>query len=32
LLSAFPRKRFVPASNDDYQAIIDTARSIGILD
>ncbi len=32
LLSAFPRKAFVPASNDDYQAIIDTAKSIGILD
>lgn len=32
LLAAFPRKRFIPASNDEYQPILDTARQIGILD
>lgn len=32
LLEAFPRSAFVPAENDDYQAIEDTAESIGLLD
>ncbi len=32
LLNAFPRKAFVPASNQDYQPIEDTARAIGLLD
>ena len=32
LLAAFPRERFVPASNADYQPILDTAKSIGLLD
>lgn len=32
LLEAFPRKSFVPASNADYQPILDTAKSIGLLD
>ncbi len=32
LLKAFPRKSFVPASNDDYQSILDTAKSIGLID
>lgn len=32
VLAAFPRKRFIPASNDEYQPILDTARQIGILD
>lgn len=32
LLEAFPRSAFVPADNDDYQAIKDTAESIGLLD
>lgn len=32
LLEAFPRSAFVPADNDDYQAIEDTAESIGLLD
>lgn len=32
LLAAFPRKRFIPASNDEYQPILDTARQIGLLD
>lgn len=32
LLAAFPRERFVPASNSDYQPILDTAKSIGLLD
>lgn len=32
LLGAFPRKAFIPASNQDYQAIEDTARNIGLLD
>jgi phosphonate transport system substrate-binding protein len=32
LLAAFPRKRFVPASNDDYLPILDVARSVGLID
>jgi len=32
LLDAFPRSAFVPADNDDYQAIEDTAETIGLLD
>lgn len=32
LLGAFPRKRFVPANNEDYQPILDTAKSIGLID
>lgn len=32
ILQTFPRSRFVPASNDDYLAIEETARSIGLLD
>ncbi|WP_111656773.1 putative selenate ABC transporter substrate-binding protein [Isoalcanivorax indicus] len=32
LLAAFPRQGFIPASNDDYQPIIDTARALDLLD
>ena len=32
ILNAFPRQGFVPASNSDYQPILDTAKSIGIID
>ena len=32
LLNAFPRKAFVPASNKDYQAILETAQAIGLID
>lgn len=32
LLDAFPRQSFVPATNADYQPILDTARSIGLID
>lgn len=32
LLDAFPRQSFVPASNSDYQPILDTAKSIGLVD
>lgn len=32
LLSRFPRKAFVEAKNEDYQAILDTAKSIGLID
>lgn len=32
LLASFPRKSFIPASNDDYKTIEDTARSIGLID
>lgn len=32
ILDAFPRQRFIPASNDDYQMIVDTARSVGLMD
>lgn len=31
LLASFPRKRFVPATNDFYQPIEDTARAIGLM-
>jgi phosphonate transport system substrate-binding protein len=32
ILDAFPRQGFVPASNSDYQPILDTAKSIGIIE
>jgi len=32
ILEAFPRKSFVPATNADYQPILDTAKSIGLID
>ena len=32
LLASFPRKSFVPASNADYQPILDTGKSIGLID
>jgi len=32
LLKSFPRSGFVPASNDDYEPIRETAEAIGILD
>ena len=32
LLASFPRRRFVPASNSDYQPILDTAQAIGLID
>ena len=32
LLASFPRKSFVPASNSDYQPILDTGKSIGLID
>jgi phosphonate transport system substrate-binding protein len=32
LLASFPRTRFIPASNDDYQPILDTGKAIGLLD
>jgi phosphonate transport system substrate-binding protein len=32
LLKAFPRSAFIPASNDDYQSIRETAEQIGILE
>lgn len=32
LLGAFPRKRFVPAKNGDYRQILETAKSIGLID
>ncbi|MFD2237478.1 putative selenate ABC transporter substrate-binding protein [Aureimonas populi] len=32
LLASFPRARFVPASNEDYAPIEETARQIGVLD
>ena len=32
LLAAFPREKFVPASNKDYAPIEKTAKSIGLLD
>lgn len=32
LLQAFPRKGFIPADNDDYRPIADTARELDLLD
>lgn len=32
LLDAFPRSAFIEASNDDYLPILETARSIGLID
>jgi len=32
LLASFPRQGFVPAANDDYAPIEQTARSIGLID
>jgi phosphonate transport system substrate-binding protein len=32
LLNAFPRNAFVPASNSDYEPILQTAKSIGLID
>ncbi len=32
LLASFPRQSFVPASNDDYGPIEETAKAIGLLD
>ncbi len=32
LLAAFPRQGFIPASNDDYQPILDTGKAIGLID
>lgn len=32
LLASFPRKSFIEATNADYQPILDTAKSIGLID
>lgn len=32
LLASFPRKSFIPATNADYQPILDTAKEIGLID
>lgn len=32
LLGAFPRRSFVPAKNSDYRPILETAKSIGLID
>jgi phosphonate transport system substrate-binding protein len=32
LLAAFPRSGFIPATNADYQPIVDVGREIGLLD
>lgn len=32
LLASFPRRAFVEASNDDYEAILETGRLLGLLD
>jgi len=32
LLNAFPREKFIPASNDDFAPIEETAEAIGLLD
>ena len=32
LLETFPRSRFIPASNDDYEPIVRTARELDLID
>lgn len=32
LLSRFPRKGFIPASNDDYRPILETARELDLIE
>ena len=32
LLASFPRSSFIPASNDDYQPILDVAKAIKLID
>jgi len=32
LLSRFPRKRFIPADNEDFRPILDTARELGLVE
>ena len=32
LLNAFPREKFIPASNDDFAPIEETAKALGLLD
>ena len=32
LLASFPRSRFIPASNSDYQPILDVAKAIKLID
>lgn len=32
LLASFPRKSFVPASNSDYQPILDVGKQLGLLE
>lgn len=32
ILAAFPRKRFIPATNDDYKPIEETAKALDLLD
>lgn len=32
LLSRFPRSGFIPASNKDFEPILDTARSVGLIE
>ncbi|GHA96514.1 putative selenate ABC transporter substrate-binding protein [Modicisalibacter luteus] len=32
LLASFPREGFIPASNDDYQGIRDTAQALDLID
>ena len=32
LLKAFPRSRFIPASNEDYEPIVRVGKDIGLID
>ena len=32
VLDAFPRQKFIPASNEDFLPILDTARQLGLMD
>ncbi len=32
ILDAFPREKFIPASNDDYALILDVAKQVGLIE
>ncbi|MEE4252268.1 MAG: PhnD/SsuA/transferrin family substrate-binding protein, partial [Alcanivoracaceae bacterium] len=32
VLDSFPREKFIPASNEDFLPILETARSLGLMD
>jgi len=32
ILDAFPRESFIPATNEDFLPVLETARSLGLMD